>query len=576
MTYKTYEFTAFSEAGLQESGALSGNLGCGSTFTMPQYADVCISVTDNDPYLSGDSCHNENADDHSGQHASIEGPGGEQGNGGQIYAEQYFWVQDQYGNWFLLIEIEQEGGSGDYFTFHQSYGMPSAGAELTVKSACNVNSNWIDYKCLDGGEKPPATGSISGTVWCDVDCDGLQDACVLETKGENLIKNGDFEHNPLYSHQGWGTFGSIEGWYATSGHIEIMEGHHWGINNNYGNAVLELDANYNSTVCQQVHVETAGTYCLTLDYQMRGHDASTNGFEVYVNGVLVETVHPTKEGVFEELELSFDLPAGTARIDLKAIGKSDCIGTVIDNVELRQVIEQPVGEALDINVSDFKATWDSSSKHVAVDICNNSEKTLELAWIDYHGNLVTYATIEPGEAKHQGTYTTHNWVLIDKDSGDIIALLEDPFNGQKVTIGGDSEPVKEGVTVKLIDGDTGAVLDTTTTDENGNYEFDDLPAGNYKIMGVAPNGQEFTLQDVGNDDSIDSDVNGNGMSGLITLGAGDEVDIDLGLKEKKLGEIGGRYFCDENDNDRDNGEPGVAGKNRLAAERWRSDCLHHH
>ena len=318
MTYKTYEFTAFSEAGLQDSGALSGNLGCGSTFTMPQYADVCISVTDNDPYLSGDSCHNENADDHYGQHASIEGADGELGNGGQIYAEQYFWVQDQYGNYFLLIEIEQEGGSGDYFTFHQAYGMPSAGAELTVKSACNVTSNWIDYKCLDGGDKPPATGTISGTVWCDVDCDGLQDACVLETKGENLIKNGDFEHNPLYSHQGWGTFSSIEGWYAGSGHIEIMEGHHWGIHNEYGNAVLELDANYNSTVCQQVHVETAGTYCLTLDYQMRGHDTSTNGFEVYVNGVLVETVHPTQEGVFEELELSFDLPAGTARIDLKA------------------------------------------------------------------------------------------------------------------------------------------------------------------------------------------------------------------------------------------------------------------
>lgn len=151
MTYRTYEFTAFSEAGLQDSGALSGNLSCGSKFTMPQYADVCISVTDNDPFLSGDSCRNENADDHYGQQASIQGVGGELGNGGQIYAEQYFWVTDQSGNWFLLIEIEQEGGDGDYFTFHQAYGMPDPGAELTVKSACNVTSNWIDYKCLDGG-----------------------------------------------------------------------------------------------------------------------------------------------------------------------------------------------------------------------------------------------------------------------------------------------------------------------------------------------------------------------------------------------------------------------------------------
>lgn len=114
--------------------------------------------------------------------------------------------------------------------------------------------------------------------------------------------------------------------------------------------------------------------------------------------------------------------------------------------------------------------------------------------------------------------------------------------------------------MKLIDADTGAVLYTTFTDEDGNYEFNDLPAGNYKVMGVAPDGQEFTLQDVGNEDTIDSDVGENGMSGVISLAPGEEADVDLGLKEKKLGDIGGRYFCDENDNDRDDSEPGLAGK----------------
>ena len=55
--------------------------------------------------------------------------------------------------------------------------------------------------------------------------------------------------------------------------------------------------------------------------------------------------------------------------------------------------------------------------------------------------------------------------------------------------------MKEGVEVKLLDA-SGAVVATTTTDADGNYTFDEVPVGDYTIMGVAPDGTEFTFQDV--------------------------------------------------------------------------------
>ncbi|MGC9419668.1 MAG: hypothetical protein ACP5EN_11930 [Rhodovulum sp.] len=88
-SYATYEFTAFSESSLLAQGGMGSDFGCGDTFTMPAYADTCISVCDNDRYLSGDACYNENADDRYGQQAAITTDGAEAGNGGQIYAESY-------------------------------------------------------------------------------------------------------------------------------------------------------------------------------------------------------------------------------------------------------------------------------------------------------------------------------------------------------------------------------------------------------------------------------------------------------------------------------------------------------
>lgn len=596
MTHTTYEFSAFTEADLLGAGAEGHSVSCGDTFTMSGTATTCFEVTDNDAFLSGDNKCNENANDKYGQQASITGENGQEiGNGGQIYAEKYFWVCDDAGNWYVMLQIEQEGTNEEYFTFFNGYGYetPAEGTNLTVYSSCNVTSNWVDYKCLDAGDKEPdpgwikgrltldadcndnewnedtgqwdegvegqtvqlldldgnvvaesvtdsygnymfdvapgeyrvkfpvidgfkfseqdsgvaehfdsdadengltdvitvssgqtvanidagvkpATGSIEGTVFADEDCDGLQggEVCIL---GDNLVMNGDFEDNAL-NNTGWGLFDSLPGgWYAIQDKIEVQESN-YGTGNTEGNAVVELDANNNAIICQQVDVPETCVYQFSIDYAMRGSDAGTNGFAIYIDGELQAEVFPTESG-FQNLTFEIELEAGATRIDLKGLGDSDCIGTVIDNVSLQK-------------------------------------KTVEVA-----------------------------------------------------------EPGVEGVIVVLTDVNGGEVLDgngdriETVTDADGNYRFDDVVEGDYRVKFENPDGTEFTFQNVGSDDTIDSDVDANGVSDVVSVVADQTTsDVDAGLKPvaPELGSIAGRYFCDENQDGAEtdgagNFEAGVAG-----------------
>ncbi len=116
------------------------------------------------------------------------------------------------------------------------------------------------------------------------------------------------------------------------------------------------------------------------------------------------------------------------------------------------------------------------------------------------------------------------------------------------------------MTVKLIDAN-GVVAATTTTDANGDYSFGNLAVGDYSVMVVAPDGQEFTLQDVGSDDNDDSDVDANGMSGTVSVTAGGNVKVDAGLKDApQPGSLSGTYFMDANRDGADNDNMDVAGK----------------
>jgi len=160
----TFEIGAFTEQELLDQGMAGTNIGYGDVFTMPGTTSVVLDVTDNDSTLSGDSWHNENANDHSGQIATITVNGNEISSGEQIYAECYHWVRDQDGNWFIMIEIESEDVNGDFFTFYGD--APAEGAVLTVYCGGNVRCNWVTYDCLmePNGMAPPLANDDIATV----------------------------------------------------------------------------------------------------------------------------------------------------------------------------------------------------------------------------------------------------------------------------------------------------------------------------------------------------------------------------------------------------------------------------
>ncbi len=443
-SYQEYEWTAFTEADFLDQGGNGTTIGCGDTFTMPGSATVCMSTKDNDYFLSGDTYQNENANDGSGQKAFIDG----EAVGGQMYAESYHVLKGSDGQTYYMIEIEIEGhdapGAGeDYFTFYGD--VPPAGTELTVVQTCNVKGNWVDYKCLGAGDKVE-TGSISGTVFCDVDCDGIN--------GEVQIVPGcDYTFEAEHMDSKW--FKVVEGAQASGG-------------------------------------ELAKLYCA---------------------------------GGFGSLSTTFDGKSGVYDVKIR----------VQDEDDGQSVIKLKVGgefvEAirLDADTDGGGSNNGGFSTYVIKDVAiQNGEDVAIKAW----GDGKEFVRID-------------NIVLEGQDQTEVV-----------------SEPTKEGVTIKLLDLD-GNVIATTQTDADGNYRFDDVPVGDYKIMGVAPDGTEFTIQDAGSDDNIDSDVDANGMSGVVTVTGDSETDIDLGICEKpEPGSLSGRYFCDTDGDSIDNNngdEPGIAG-----------------
>ena len=85
----------------------------------------------------------------------------------------------------------------------------------------------------------------------------------------------------------------------------------------------------------------------------------------------------------------------------------------------------------------------------------------------------------------------------------------------------EGEEVLPGVTVELLK--DGEVIATTTTDAQGRYLFDELPAGEYRVKFTLTEEQQkiytFTSQNAGSDDAADSDANpATGLTTTIVLG----------------------------------------------------------
>ncbi len=545
--YQKYEWTAFREADFLDQGGNGTGIGCGDTFTMPTGASVCMSTYDNDSTLSGDSYCNENANDHSGQQAYIDGAA----VGGQMYAERYHVLQGSDGKKYYLIEIEVEGhdaaGNGeDYFTFYGA--VPPAGVELHVTNTCNVRGEWVDFKCIGAGEKAPVNEAPTFT---NVPEDGI--LCVDENTTFVIDLAADDADGDTLTYEIVGgrdaSFFEID---ATTGELTFKGAPDYenpqsgGGNNTYDVTVKVSDGNGGEEIkplwvkVKDVDEGTGGE-CIVIEaedmtlcgYRVEHNDAASGG--AVVKGQV---------GCWASAKTTFEGTGGEYDLKLSVIDENDGQGLIyvyVNGVD----VSGPIKLNQD---NGGNGVSDSSFREIVLEDLQLNPGDKITIW--GYGEGYEFARLDKIE------------LCKDGDVDPMTASIGDTvwFDADKDGIQDADEVGIEGITVNLKDAD-GNVIDTTTTDADGNYLFDGLAAGDYSVAVVPANGLVFTTTDAGADDAADSDVDGaTGMTGIISLAEGEEnLTVDAGLVDPGTAAISGRYFCDENDNDVDDGEPAIVG-----------------
>ena len=169
--------------------------------------------------------------------------------------------------------------------------------------------------------------------------------------GENLVMNSSFEDHGDLNKGSWGFKESITGWQASSGNVEIQKGKHGGTTGAAdGSACLELDAHggpdTNASVFQDIRTGVEGTFKLSFSFSAReggagGNDVAANNLtEIYWGGEKVSTITADRKG-WENF--NFELPASAddddfTRLEFKAVGTDDGVGSLIDNVSVERII----------------------------------------------------------------------------------------------------------------------------------------------------------------------------------------------------------------------------------------------
>ncbi|MEL6436577.1 MAG: SdrD B-like domain-containing protein [Pseudomonadota bacterium] len=144
------------------------------------------------------------------------------------------------------------------------------------------------------------------------------------------------------------------------------------------------------------------------------------------------------------------------------------------------------------------------------------------------------ATIDPT----QGSYTFN--ILDDDGVGTVRGEGWYDINDNGIDDGATDGFIGDPVTVELLNADGTSTGQTTTLDQNDEYEFTGVAPGDYRVrfdLSNLPNGFLPTLKDAGADDTVDSDVDPTTrVTDVFTVNAGDIIeDLNLGVRFQAAG-----------------------------------------
>lgn len=181
------------------------------------------------------------------------------------------------------------------------------------------------------------------------------------------------------------------------------------------------------------------------------------------------------------------------------------------------------------------------------------------ATVTISGGVVQQASVNAG-------------LIYDHATGYISDRIWQDLNGNGLQDHG--EPGLPGARVTLLDATGTSVLQTTDSDNDGNYRFTGLAAGTYLVDVTPPLGGRLTLQNQGTDDTRDSDADPETGRFSVTLVTGQrDTDSDTGVVFAPSSIIRGVVFDDDDDGIREGTDRRLSGVDVVLYEETGSAVL---
>ncbi len=146
----------------------------------------------------------------------------------------------------------------------------------------------------------------------------------------NRIANGSFESVQMGG--AWGTFANMSGWQRKWGYFELQNNRLGITQASEGFNYLELDANGNAAIFQDINSTNGEKISLQFEYRARVWHANSNAIEVWINDAYYATINESAPGAWKTYSYEITATGAKTRIEFRGAGQNDTMGGFIDNV----------------------------------------------------------------------------------------------------------------------------------------------------------------------------------------------------------------------------------------------------
>ena len=418
---------------------------------------------------------------------------------------------------------------------------PAGTTKVRVQSAINCNTMKIDAFCLTA---IAPISSIGDRVWKDTDADGIQDAGEVGVAGITLVLlNSAGQPIATTTTDAFGNY-KFSGLPAGDYSVRITPPANYSLSAKTQGGDTNLDSDFDPATY------TTGTVTLAAGQNRTDIDAG------------LKFTQPQPASVGDRVWLDSN---GDGVQDAGEPGVSNVLVTLYNSVgaPVRSTYTDVNGYYLFTDVTPGTYTVGVSLPPAFVFSPNNGaiSGTTNSDIVPSTGRTIVF-TVNAGD---QITYVDAGIKKQVSTNGSIGDFVWNDLNKNGIQEAG--EPGIAGVTIRLVNATTNAIIATTTTDAAGKYIFNDVPAGDYKVDFVTPAGYTITTKLNSNvtASGTDSDVDPvTSRTATFTLAAGQRITtVDAGFwltTSPGTSKIGDRVWLDANQNGvQDAGEANVQG-----------------